>query len=150
MSPRASSLLIDSALAMMLYIFWAAESWAGWPASLLSVHIMLFTKVPGGFRPTALLPPVSHVCTKVRISHGRAWAVRSARPYFPLEGKSTVDAGARTMIYSEDHQGSQSKAVPTTLIDISKCFDRVCWRRVLQAAARMDFPCALCPALPSD
>eukprot|EP00959_Pyramimonas_sp_CCMP1952_P136472 2856133-Pyramimonas_sp.AAC.1 len=47
------------------------------------------------------------------------------------------------MIYSEAHQGSASKAVVTTLIDISKCFDRVCWRRVLQAAAKMGFPTPL-------
>eukprot|EP00959_Pyramimonas_sp_CCMP1952_P459906 9479008-Pyramimonas_sp.AAC.1 len=105
---------------------------------------MLLAKPQRGFRPIALLPSLYRVYTKLRISHVRAWAARYTRPYFALgEGKSTLDVGARTMIYSEAHQGSASKAVVTTLIDISKCFDRVCWRRVLQAATKMGFPTPL-------
>eukprot|EP00959_Pyramimonas_sp_CCMP1952_P320621 6709675-Pyramimonas_sp.AAC.1 len=86
---------------------------------------MLLAKPQGGFRPIALLPSLYRAHTKVRISHVRAWAARSARPYFARgEGKSTLDVGARTMIYPGAHQGSLSEAVLTPLIDVSKCFDR--------------------------
>eukprot|EP00959_Pyramimonas_sp_CCMP1952_P152678 3194545-Pyramimonas_sp.AAC.1 len=65
---------------MRFYIFWAAESWARWPSSMLSVHIMLLTKPQGGFRPIALLPSLYRVYTKVGITHVRVWAARYARP----------------------------------------------------------------------
>ena len=66
------------------------------------------------------------------------------RPYFALgAGKSTLEVGARTLLHCEAQQFTDSSAVLTVLIDISKCFDIICWNRVLKAAAEFDFPTPL-------
>eukprot|EP00959_Pyramimonas_sp_CCMP1952_P414977 8694813-Pyramimonas_sp.AAC.1 len=44
------------------------------------------------------------------------------------------------MIYAEAYARDKQRATTTTLVDISKCFGRVCWRRVLQAAEHYGFP----------
>eukprot|EP00959_Pyramimonas_sp_CCMP1952_P219645 4592475-Pyramimonas_sp.AAC.1 len=36
---------------MVVYLFWAAESWGRWPSAMLSVHIMLLAKPQGGVSP---------------------------------------------------------------------------------------------------
>eukprot|EP00959_Pyramimonas_sp_CCMP1952_P103870 2171678-Pyramimonas_sp.AAC.1 len=51
-----------------------------------------------------------------------------------------MDAVARAMMHAEAFSQHATKAVATTLVDISKCFGRICWRRVLQAAEHFDFP----------
>eukprot|EP00959_Pyramimonas_sp_CCMP1952_P241857 5055311-Pyramimonas_sp.AAC.1 len=55
MPPRAYSLLSDEALAMMVYLLWAAERWGRWPTPTLMIHVMLLAKASGGFRPIMLL-----------------------------------------------------------------------------------------------
>ena len=115
-----------------------------WPSLILNVNIMLLAKPQGGFRPIALLPALYRIYTKVRLQHVREWMATNSRPYFALGAqKCTLDVGARTMIYSEAFGSNQTKAATTTLVDIIKCIDRICWRKVLQAAAHFEFPTQL-------
>eukprot|EP00959_Pyramimonas_sp_CCMP1952_P347669 7282361-Pyramimonas_sp.AAC.1 len=81
---------------------------------------------------------------KVRVVHLRRWAAEHTRPFFALgQGKCTVDVAARTMVHAEAADQLQGGAIVTALIDISKCFDRVIWMKILMAAKMHEFPVAI-------
>eukprot|EP00959_Pyramimonas_sp_CCMP1952_P430272 9012151-Pyramimonas_sp.AAC.1 len=119
LSPRAFSLLSDEALAQVVYLIWAAETWCRWPTAAMSVHILLLGKPAGGFRPIALLPSLCRLYMKVRAVHLRRWAAEHTRPFFALgQGKCTVDVAARTMVHAEAADRLQGDTIVTALIDI--------------------------------
>eukprot|EP00959_Pyramimonas_sp_CCMP1952_P102885 2151607-Pyramimonas_sp.AAC.1 len=141
MPPRAYSLLVDDAVAMLVYLLWAAEAWKRWPTTIMAIHVMLLAKPQGGLRPIALLPSIYRVYTKIRIVHVRRWAANHTRPYFALgSGRSTIDVGARAMVYAEAADARDQDAIITALIDISKCFDRLKWIKIIEAAKHFGFP----------
>ena len=80
LSPRACPLLADDALAMAVYLVWAAEQRGRWPNAATRVHVMLLSKPTGGFRHIALLPSIYRLRAKLRAAHIRRWAVEHARP----------------------------------------------------------------------
>eukprot|EP00959_Pyramimonas_sp_CCMP1952_P448625 9393591-Pyramimonas_sp.AAC.1 len=83
-----------------------------------------------GFRPIALLPSLYRVYTKLRTVHVRQWIADHTRPFFALSAdKSTLEVVARTLLHEQAREGEADTGALTAQIEISKCFDRVCWNR---------------------
>eukprot|EP00959_Pyramimonas_sp_CCMP1952_P038055 796339-Pyramimonas_sp.AAC.1 len=51
------------------------------------------------------------------------------------------------MVYAEAADHTHGDEVITAMVDISKCFDRVDWNRVVEAAHRFGFPRGLLRAV---
>eukprot|EP00959_Pyramimonas_sp_CCMP1952_P035001 732657-Pyramimonas_sp.AAC.1 len=47
------------------------------------------------------------------------------------------------MVYAEAADASDQDAIITALVDINKCFDRLKWIKIIEAAQRFEFPLSI-------
>eukprot|EP00959_Pyramimonas_sp_CCMP1952_P257223 5374417-Pyramimonas_sp.AAC.1 len=107
------------------------------------VQFVLLTKPAGWCRPAAVAGSLCVLRANVRLDHVRTWATRIAGPFLALgAGECIADVAARVLLRGEAISPPRSRdglVVVYSIADIEKCFDRVEWRRIVQAVPAGDW-----------
>ena len=139
--PRTFSQLGHEALALLARLMNMMERVGAPPLQLL---ILVFLAKPdGGVRPIGLLSGLIRVWGRARRMHARKWEVDNERPYFWCgAGKSAADSTHLQTLKAEiaRAQGLQSGS---TLLDMTKCYEKVRHDILLAACKRAGFPVVL-------
>ena len=142
-SPRALLRLSDEAIAALAELLMTIERSGEWPPELNLVLIVLLAKSDGGFRPIGLFPTVIRVWMRARTAQARAWEARNhSRDVYGGKGMGAQRA-AWVEAFNAEAAGLEKEEQAQALLDLTKAFELVDHKLLVDAAKKRGYPLAL-------
>ena len=134
---RFSASFVESRAALLTECEWAGVTRTG----LTRVYVPRLPKPVTGRRSIQIAATLLRAWQRVRNPGVEAWAQRALSPldWCNTVGRSVTMSVWRDIVLSIHGSGSGAHSV-SVLGAVRKCFESICWRRLLQAAERHQYP----------